>query len=65
MRIDRIKFTMELAKRDMPLVRLSELTGVSRVTLTGIKGGKSCSDETGAKIATALGVKPSELVEEV
>lgn len=63
MRIDRIKLVTELAKRDMTQKRLAELSGVSRQTITYIKGGKSCSDEVGQKIADALGVKLEKIME--
>lgn len=63
MRIDRIKLVTELAKRDMTQKRLAELSGVSRATINSIRGGKSCSDEVGQKIADALGVKAEEIME--
>lgn len=64
MRINRIKLITELEKRDMTQKRLAELSGVSRATINCIKGGKSCSDEVGQKIAKALGVKVEELIED-
>ncbi len=63
MRIDRVKLVTELAKRDMTQKRLAELSGVSRATVTSIRGGKSCSDEVGQKIAKALGVDVTEIIE--
>ncbi len=63
MRIDRIKLVTELAKRDMTQKQLAELSGVSKVTIGNIKAGKSCSNEVGQKIATALGVKPEKIIE--
>lgn len=62
MRIDRIKLVSELTKRDMTQKRLSELSGVSRATLNYVKNGKSCSDEVGRKIATALGIDVNEIL---
>ena len=41
MRIDRVKFSTELLKRDMTQKRLAEISGVSRVTIGYIKGGSS------------------------
>lgn len=64
MRIDRVRFCTELAKKDMTLKRLAEISGISRQTLSYIKQGKSCTDEVGIKIADALSVNPSELIEE-
>ena len=54
MRIDRVKFVAAMTKRDMTQTRLAELAGVSRVTVNGIKAGRSCSDAVGEKIAAAL-----------
>nr|DAW28651.1 MAG TPA: helix-turn-helix domain protein [Caudoviricetes sp.] len=62
MRIDRIKLVAELTKRDMTQTKLAELSGVSRTTINYVKGGKSCSDEVGAKIAGALGVPVDTLL---
>lgn len=64
MRIDRIKLVTELAKRDMSQKKLAELAGVSRATINYIKGGKSCTDEVGKKIAKALKLPLSELLED-
>ena len=61
--IDRIKLVSELTRQDMTQKRLAELSGVSRVTINYIKGGKSCSDEVGQKIAKALGVDVTEIIE--
>lgn len=63
-RIDRIKFVSELEKRDMTQKRLAELSGVSRATINYIKGGKRCTDEVGQKIAKALGVDVTEIIED-
>ena len=45
MRIDRIKLTTELVRRDMTQKKLAELAGISRATVNYIKAGKSCSEE--------------------
>lgn len=64
MRIDRIKLVTELAKRDMTQARLAELSGVSRATINYVKGGKRCTDEVGEKIAKALNVDVTEIIED-
>lgn len=64
MRIDRIKLTTELMRQDMTQVMLSEKSGVSRTTITGIKSGRSCSEETGEKLAAALNVPIKKLLED-
>ena len=56
MRIDRIKFATELARADLNIKQLAERAGLSRVTITSIKGGKSCSRSTAEKIAAGLGI---------
>ena len=63
MRIDRVKLVTELAKRDMTQKRLAELSGVSRATINYIKGGKCCTDEVGKKIAAALEIDVTEIME--
>ena len=65
MRIDRIKFVATLTCKDITCKRLSELSGVSRGTITSVKTGKSCSRETAEKLASGLGVKVSDIIEEV
>lgn len=55
MRIDRIRLILEMAKKDMTALRLSELSGLSRATITGVRSGKSCSKRTAEKLAAILG----------
>lgn len=62
MRIDRVKFVAELARRDMNLKQVCEKAGLSRATITAVKSGKTCSDETGRKIAAALKVDIEQLI---
>lgn len=64
MRINRIKFITELAKKDMTLKKLSATCGVSPQTLSYIKQGKGCSDKTGISIANALGVDVADILED-
>lgn len=55
MRINREKLTVAMLRRDMTQKRLAELSGVSRITITAVKGGKSCSKDTADKLAIVLG----------
>ena len=55
MRIDRVKLAAEMARADLNVKRLSELSGLSRATVTGVKSGKSCSKDTEDKLAAVLG----------
>lgn len=63
MRIDRCKLMAELTRQDMTQKQLAALAGVSRTTINYIKGGKNCSDEVGHKIAAALGVNITKILE--
>lgn len=54
-RIDRVALAAEMARRDLNGKKLVELSGVSRVTVTAVKSGKSCSKETAEKLARVLG----------
>ena len=63
MRIDRVKFVMALVKKDYTIKKLAELSGVSVQTLSYIKNGKGCSEETGRAIAVALDVDIEDIIE--
>lgn len=63
MRIDRIKLVTELMRQDMTQKELAQKVGISRVTINSIKNGRSCSDAVAFKIAEALGVDISKLLE--
>ncbi|HIZ82823.1 MAG TPA: helix-turn-helix transcriptional regulator [Firmicutes bacterium] len=56
MRIDRVKLIAEMARQDMTVQNLAEKSGLSRVTITGVRSGKTCSDKTANKLAQGLGV---------
>lgn len=55
MRINRVDFAAALARADINVKQLAELSGVSRVTITAVKSGKSCSKSTADKLAAVLG----------
>lgn len=55
MRIDRVQFAAALAREDLNIKKLVDMTGLSRPTIQSIKSGKSCSEETGRKLAAILG----------
>ena len=52
-----------LVDREMKLKELSERSGVSMQTLSGVSNGKSCSYETAAKLCAALGCTINEIAE--
>mgnify|MGYP006065382255 FL=1 len=51
-------------EREVKTPKLSELSGVSRATISYIRNGKSCSEEVARKIAKALNCDVTELLEE-
>lgn len=64
MRIDRIKLIAEMARKNLKVKDLARLAGISRMTVTAVRGGKSCTSSTAAHIARALGVDVTEIMEE-
>lgn len=64
MRINRIELAKELTRQDMTQKQLAEKSGISRVTVNGIKNGRSCSDSSAIKIADALGIPIESLLEQ-
>ena len=63
MRIDRIKLHVAMAKKDMNQRELSKASGVSAVTISNIMCEKRCADKTGYKIAAALGIDVTKIME--
>jgi len=63
MRIDRVTFAAEMTRREIRDIRLAELSGVSRSTISAIRGGKSVSKDTVKKIAVVLQIPVERLVE--
>lgn len=64
MRIDRVKLAAEMVRQDVTQLKLVELTGISRVTISGIQNGRSCSSRSAVKIADALNVPLETLLED-
>lgn len=64
MRVDRIILAAEMARKDLTVKRLTELSGLSRVTVSGVKSGKSCTAETASAIAKALGMDVLDIIQE-
>lgn len=62
MRIDRIKFVAALARADISSQELARRANLSRITISNVKSGRSCSTTTAKKIASGLGVDLSELL---
>ena len=55
MRINRERFAAALVRHDLNGNRLAEKAGVSRGTVTAVRTGKSCSQETAKKLVAVLG----------
>ena len=64
LRIDRVKLIAEMARQDVTNIQLAAKSGVSRVTVTAVRCGKSCSQESAERIARALGVDVTEIMED-
>ncbi len=62
-RIDRVKLIAAMARKNLTTEKLAELSGVSRVTITAARSGKSCSPATADKLAAGLGVKLKDILE--
>ncbi len=64
MRIDRKKLAFLMFEKELSTKDLSDKCGVSRQTLCYIRNGKSCSSATGKKIAAALEVPVTSILED-
>lgn len=64
MRIDRVKLIAEMARQEIRVQELAEKAGVSCVTITGMRGGKSCTENSVKHVAKALGVPVESLLED-
>jgi DNA-binding Xre family transcriptional regulator len=65
MRISKSKLAVAMARVGLNLTTLSAKSGISRATISYINNGKSCRPEVAGRIARALGVDVTELIEEV
>lgn len=61
MRINREQLAAAMVRADLNGNRLAEKAGLSRMTVTAVRTGKSCSKETAEKLARVLG---REIIEE-
>ncbi len=55
MRINRAEFAAALVRQDLTGKELGELTGLSRSTITSVRGGKRVSQATAEKLVRVLG----------
>lgn len=64
MRISKNKLGIAMARRSMNFQKLAKMSGISRTTLSYINNGKNCRPEVVSRIAMALNVDVTELIEE-
>lgn len=65
MKLDKTLLAVAMARKGINFRDLAILSGVSRATLSYINNGKSCKAEVAGKIAAALGVDVTDIIEEV
>lgn len=65
MRIDRVKLIAAMARRDMKVQELADKATVSRATVTALRGGKSCNENSIRRVAQVLGLPLESLLEGV
>jgi Plasmid maintenance system antidote protein len=63
MRISKYKISFVMAEKDLMQKDVAELAGMSRGNLSNLINGKNCRPRTAFKIAKALGVDVSEILE--
>lgn len=63
MKLDKRAVRIAIVANDMTQEEFAKCIDVSRSTINGICNGRSCSDATAYKIATALGVDIEKLIE--
>lgn len=54
-RINREALAVAMIRKDLNGQQLAEKSGVSRVTVTAVRNGKSCSKKTADKLVAVLG----------
>ena len=62
MRVNSRKLIIAMFDSGLNQKQLAKLSNVSTATINGIKNGRSCSDETGHKIAKALNMPIEKLL---
>ena len=55
MRINRERFAVAMIRADLNGIQLAKKAGLSRGTVTAVRTGKSCSEDTAIKLAAILG----------
>lgn len=63
MRIDRKKLVLAMMDVDMNTKQVAERAKVSRATVSAVKNGRSCSEQTAIHIAAALNLPLEQIIE--
>lgn len=63
MRIDRKKLASLMIDKDIKGKDLAKLACISRATLSGIRSGKACTEQTAKKISDAFNIDLDNLKE--
>ena len=64
MRIDRVKLIAEMARQEIKVYELAKKAGISRLTITAMRCGKSCTENSVKHVAKALGIPVESLLED-
>ena len=64
MKINVTKLLVAIGEQQMSIGELAEKSGVSRTTISAIKAGKTCRPDIAGKIAQALNIPLTDLIED-
>jgi len=62
--VDRVKLICEMARQEIRVKELAEKAGISRMTVSAMRCGKSCAENSVKHVARALGVPVESLLED-
>ena len=65
MRVDRVKLVAEMTRREIRTEELASRACVSRATVSAMRGGKSCNENSIRRVANALDIPVESLLEGV
>ena len=62
-RVNNITMRVEMARNRLTNDKLKVISGISKATISAVRNGKSCSYDTAEKLAKALNIDLTELIE--
>lgn len=62
-RVNSLSMRVEMTRNRLTNDKLRDVTGISKATISAVRNGKSCSMATAEKIAQALKMSVTELIE--